>query len=193
MKGFVINLDERPDRMEQFEKNKFPFKVQRYPAQHGYCGEDGCTYSHLALINSQLFTHEPFVIFEDDCVLLQPWNMVEEAMSQLPDDWDALWLGANLRKPLVKYSKNLYRLRDAYGLHAVIYNSRKMVDYIIDNHNTPTGKNLDIFYRKEVLKRFNCFITFPIMATQLSDWSDIAQVTTNNFDEIVHNYYQNVR
>jgi len=188
MKAVVINLDERPDRMEQFKKNKFPFEVERYSAQHGYCGEDGCTYSHLAVISSQLFSKGPFVVFEDDCVLLESWDVVEKAMNQLPNDWDALWLGANLRRPLTKYSENLYRLTDAYGLHAVIYNSRKMVEYILDNHHTPSGKNLDIFYRKEVLKRFNCFITYPIVATQLSDQGNIAPVNYDNYNVIINNY-----
>lgn len=192
MQAFVINLNERTDRMEKFKENKFPFEVQRYSAYRGDCGEDGCTLSHLAVISSRTISNFPFVVFEDDCVLLQPWNVVEKAISQLPDDWDALWLGANLRRPLVKYSDNLYRLQDAYGLHAVIYNSRKMIEYIIENHHTPSGKNLDIFYRNEVLKRFNCFITYPLVATQLSDQGNIAPVNHDNYNVIINNYNKNV-
>lgn len=189
MKAIVINLDHRGDRLYQFWKNNdiyLPFYVERFSAVDCLIGEDGCTQSHLKVISSQ--TEFPFIVFEDDCRMILPWSNVEKAMSQLPEDWDALWLGANPRKPLKKYSENLYRLTDAYCLHAVIYNSKRMVDYIVENHNTTSGNNLDIFYKKEVMKRFNCFITYPIVATQLSDYSDIAHVKTNNDTEIIQNY-----
>ncbi len=186
MKAFVINLDSRPDRMEKFKQNIFPFKVKRFPAIVGACGEDGCTASHLKIISSQ--KEFPFAVFEDDCVLIEPWYKVEKAISQLPSDWDALWLGANLRSRLPKYSDNLYKLRNAYGLHAVIYNSKRMVDFVCNLHDTIPGQNLDIFYRKSAIPRFNCFITYPMAATQLSDRSDIAPCITNNYDELINNY-----
>lgn len=189
MKATVINLDRRPDRWVQFYAQNgldlhIPF--QRFSAIEAGCGEDGCTASHLEVLCQQ--TEFPFVVFEDDCVLLEKWSFVEEAMKQLPKDWDALWLGANPRKPLIKYSENLRVLKDAYCLHAVIYNSKRMVDYILENHNTPSGKNLDIFYKTDVQKKFKCFSISPIVATQLSDQSDIAPGVTNNYDEIIANY-----
>lgn len=190
MKAFVINLDSRPDRMEKFKKNIFPFEVIRFPALTGGCGEDGCTNSHLAVLKSMGTRPDnyPFAVFEDDCVLVEPWCKVEKAISQLPKNWDALWLGANPKKRLHKYSENLFHLQQAWCLHAVIYNNSFMVEYVLKYHNTPPGKNLDIFYCKEVMEKFNCFITYPIIATQLSDKSDIAPSITNNFDEIISNY-----
>ena len=131
----------------------------------------------------------PFVVFEDDCVLVEPWHKVENAISQLQyDGYAALWLGANPKKKLQRYSENTFRLKNAWCLHAVVYNSYIMVQYILQHHNTPPGKNLDIFYCKKVMEKFNCFITYPIIATQLSDRSDIAPGITNNYDEIILNY-----
>lgn len=188
MEAYVINMEKRKDRMASFKMNHFPESVKpiRFNAFENPIGEDGCTQSHLQVLRDH-FTF-PFAVFEDDCVLLQPWSVVEKAMSQLPSNWDALWLGCNPTRQLAQYSNNLYKVTRAYCLHAVIYNSERMVKYILDNHNTPSGKNLDIFIAKEVMPRFNCFTVWPIVATQLSDISDIAKVRTNNGPEIVNNF-----
>jgi len=188
MKAFVINLDRRPERLEAFRKNQFPFPVERVSAVDRECGEDGCTLSHLSVIGSQ--TEFPFVVFEDDCDMLLGWDVVETAMSQLPPMWDALWLGATLYKPLKRYSRNLFILRNAFALQAVIYNSKRMVDFILKNHNTPHGQNLDIFYYKEVQNRFSCYIVYPLVAGQRSGMSDISKKHQDFNDEIIPRYNQ---
>jgi GR25 family glycosyltransferase involved in LPS biosynthesis len=186
MLAYVINLDSRPDRMESFQKNEFPFPVERVSGVVASCGEDGCTLSHLGILKAQKIF--PFVIFEDDCIMLESWDVVERAMSQLPSNWDALWLGATLRKPIFKYSENVHVLKDAYATHAIIYNSKRIVDFILQRHYTPTGKNWDIFLKKIVQPRFNCFITRPICAVQKSDYSDISKQETMNEVEMLENY-----
>jgi len=172
MKAFVINLDHRADRMMSFNKNNFPFKVERI---------SGLQLSHPGIANTQtqlnIFKEQkkfPFIIFEDDCIMLEPWSVVEMAMSQLPSNWDALWLGATLTHYLTRYSQNLFRLKRAYTTHAIIYNSKKMIDYIIDHYNkTPIQNVNDVFYYKEIEEKFNCFITYPICATQYGSVSDV--------------------
>ena len=190
MKGIIINLDSRPDKLERFRKNKFPFEVKRFPGCVASCGEDGCTQSHLQVIRQQ--TEFPFVVFEDDCLLIQPWSVVEEAMKQLPNNWDALWLGANVRRKLRKHSENLFRLTGAYALHAVIYNSKPMVDYIVKNHKSPSGKNLDIFYHHIVQARFECYIVYPMVATQHEGISDIGGQFVAHHEELEKSYKKNV-
>jgi hypothetical protein len=182
MRGIVINLDSRPDRMVEFQQNVIPFPVERFSGVVANCGEDGCKESHLRIIERQ--SEYPFVVFEDDCILMKPWTVVEEAMKQLPDDWDALWLGGNLRVPLHRYSKNLFRVKNTYALHAVIYNSQRMIDYILENHNTPTGINVDVFYNKVVQEMFNCYIVYPMVANQRKGYSDITKRPVDYYDEL---------
>ncbi len=191
MKGIVINLDSRPDKLERFRKNEFPFEVKRFPGCVATCGEDGCTQSHIQVISQQ--TEFPFVVFEDDCLLVQPWSVVEKAMTQLPNNWDALWLGGNVRKKLKRYSENLFRLNGAFALHAVIYNSKSMIDFIVKKHKTPTGINLDVFYRHMIQSRFKCFIIHPMVATQHEGISDISGLFIahhptfeNSYNKYVH-------
>jgi hypothetical protein len=191
MEAYVINLDSRSDRLEKFMKNNFPFHVKRFPAIKASCGEDGCTQSHLEVLRNQ--KTYPFAVFEDDCQMLVGWEEVEKALRQLPSNWDALWLGGSLRIKPEKYSENLLRFKRAYCLHAVIYNSPEMVKYILENHNTPTGINLDVFYAKKLQARFNCFMTYPLMATQTFDYSDICLNKVNYFQAIIDNYNSWVR
>lgn len=191
MKGIVINLDSRPDRLKSFREQPIPFEVERFSAIDTERGQDGCAASHLAVISSQ--TEFPFVVFEDDCILLHSWSKVERVMKQLPSNWDALWLGAMVKRRLHRFSRNLYKLKRAYSLHAVIYNSQRMIDFVVNEHYRTNGENLDVFYCHEVQSRFNCFITYPMIATQRSDVSDIGGKFTNNQEAIGAYYKQYVR
>lgn len=188
MHGIVINLDKRVDRWIEFQKQQFPFPIERFSAITASRGEDGCTMSHLAVISRQ--TEYPFIVFEDDCQMIEPWDIVEKAMAQLPYKWDALFLGATLTQPLLRHSANLFYLKKAFCLHAVIYNSPDMVKFILHNHHTKPGINLDIFYCKEVLKRFNCFITYPLVAIQRSGKSDICQNYVEYGEKEMGEYYK---
>jgi hypothetical protein len=180
MRIYVINLDRRPERMDSFNKNKFPFAVERFSAIESANGQDGCNESHFAIMRQH--TELPLFILEDDCVMVEPWEEVERAMCQLPPDWDALWLGGTLDAPLSRYSENLFRLRQCYCTHAIIYNSQRMIDYILSNFDAfkPTITNkkiIDVFYYEKVQEKFNCYITYPMMAVQAEGYSDIMKRT----------------
>ena len=182
MKAYVMNLDERPDRMIEFNKNEFPFPVERVSAVKTKIGADGCALTHLNTLKGQ--TEFPFIVFEDDCKMIEPWSLVEKAMTQLPPEWDALWLGATLDTRLVRYSENLFRLRKAYCTHAVIYNTPRMVDYILDNFHTSTGRKvIDVFYYRDIQNIFNCYITYPMTTIQCDGMSDIMDREQDESDQ----------
>lgn len=189
MKAFVMNLEDRPDRMEEFKKNNFPFEVERFNAIKTDPGWKGCTKSQLVILSRQ--KDFPFIIFEDDCVLLKSWDVVENAMKQLPEDWDMLYLGATLERPIERYSENLFRLKNAYCAHAIIYNSKRAVDYILNEHenffrNSSERNTLDVFYFYAVQEKFNCFIVSPLVATQRPGFSDIENMNVDYIQIINH-------
>jgi len=170
MKAFVINLESRKDRMVDFRKNNFPFEVKRFNAIKATPGWVGCANSHLAIMREQ--KEFPFVIFEDDCVLLDSWDKVERAMIQLPVDWDALWLGASQSRIIGRYSENLFTMRDVYCHHSVIYNSQRIVDFYINNYYQ-SGLPIDAFSASVVTYNFNCFLLDPMITRQIVGFSDI--------------------
>ncbi|MBK5202109.1 MAG: hypothetical protein JJE45_00105 [Prolixibacteraceae bacterium] len=195
MKAYVINLESRPDRMAEFQGNIFPFEVERFNAIKTNPGWKGCTESQLTILAIE--NEFPFIIFEDDCVLLRPWEAVVNAMSQLPDNWDLLYLGATLMRPIERHSENLFRLKGAYCAHAIIYNSERVVDYILNNcdrffRNSLERNTLDVFYFTEVQEKFNCYIVSPLVATQRPGFSDIENMNVDYTQIINHfNRYTN--
>lgn len=194
MKGFVINCKNSTERLRQFYENDFPFPIEGFEAIEGDTPRQRdfmSGLSHLAVMGSQI--EFPFAVFEDDCVLLQPWSVVEEAMSQLPLEWDALWLGATLQAPLERYSKNLYRLRDAYAIHAVIYNSKKIINFASENFIPEKVKTLDFLMAHTVQKAFNCFVTYPMVATQRACISDINGMFLDNYNIIIDSYNKYIK
>jgi hypothetical protein len=170
MLAFVINLDNRPDRMTDFQKNIFPFEVKRVSGIKTNPGWIGCSNSHLFIMRKQ--KEFPFVIFEDDCVLLDSWNNVEKTMLQLPSNWDALWLGASQCFFAERYSENLFKARELYCHHAVIYNSQLMIDFYLENYYQ-SGLPIDAYSASVVSHRFNCFLINPMIARQRIGFSDI--------------------
>ena len=178
--AYVINLDHRTDRMESFRKNNFPFEVERVSAIQTDDGAIGCAKTHMSILEKQV--DFPFIIFEDDCVMVQTWSLVEDAMNQLPFYWDMLWLGGTLDYPIPRYSKYLYWLKRAYCTHAIVYGSHKVVDYILKNYDYSVP--IDVFYYQKVQPNFNCFITYPMTTMQLSDKSDIMGRDVDESDQI---------
>jgi GR25 family glycosyltransferase involved in LPS biosynthesis len=170
MKAFVINLPERSDRMIDFRKNNFPFEVERFGAIKTDPGWLGCAASHIKIMKGQ--KEFPFVIFEDDCVLLDSWDKVEKAMFQLPLEWAALWLGSSNLQTIERYSENLFKIKGQYCHHAVIYNSKSMIDFYVNNY-LPGKMPIDDFTSSVVSHQFNCFLIHPMIATQRVNFSDI--------------------
>ena len=198
-KGYVVNLDRRPDRLKEFISKEIPFPVERIQAidssLSGEPGYVGCKKSITqALTIADDRNEYPFAIFEDDCKLIQPWLVVENAMSQLPVDWDILYFGANLehlnKKP-ERYSDNLYRVYDAYGNHGKIYGSQRVVRYIIEN--AYKHKRMDVFHGIHVCYKFNCYITYPLCAVQRKSYSDIVNGFRDYEQFAIDNYNKHIK
>ena len=118
-KVFVINLDCRPDRMEKFKQQKIELPYERFPAVNGYKlvstpqlqrifdGNDynmrkgmvGCALSHIQLCVNLANSPEQdmYLILEDDVTFVPDFRKkFVHAISQLPPDWDILYLGHHL-------------------------------------------------------------------------------------------------
>ena len=179
MNTYCINLKERPDRWKRTQDEAF--KLVIWPTRFGAIkherGHTGCTLSHLALLK-QVKHEGQFMIIEDDIkVLKNGYDIAQDAFKELPDDWDLFYLGTTLNEPLVRYSNNLFRLKNAQATHAIMYNNQNGVaDYIIENHNRNV---VDLFYAQDVQEKFNCFITHPMAVTQRAGYSDIINKHTS--------------
>lgn len=186
MKTYCINLRERTDRWRQAQKEaaKLGIELTRFNAIKRDVGHDGCKASHMRLLKEASGwrsgtlrildrTTKIFMITEDDMKVMAKdaiW-VFRKARQQLPYDWDMLYLGATLTKHIERYSDNLFVLKGGSASQAIIYNNQNgVVDYILKNHNR---NRFSALLRDDVQGQFNCFVTYPMVTTQRSGYSDL--------------------
>lgn len=181
MKAYYINLKERADRWVQVQPDleKLGIPVERFEAIWDVIGHQGCIKSHLGVLEMAK-DQGIFMVLEDDIKIIGDLDDLNKAMEQLPPDWDMLYLGATLMRPLVRYSPNLFKLQSGLTTHAIIYNNQNRVcEYILEHM---AGAHVDVFMM-QVQKLFNCYITYPIIMTQFpgdsdttGDWTDYEEI-----------------
>jgi GR25 family glycosyltransferase involved in LPS biosynthesis len=149
-KVFVLNLDIRPDRWEQFQERAAAAGItgfERYRAIEGdKCFEPawwrsgtgawGCLMSHLRVAQDALLDKLPnYLVFEDDAIFAPDFaERLPKIMEQLnTGDWDQLYLGGqHLWKeagPPWPYRDGIVRCRNVNRTHAFAVNQRFMVKF----------------------------------------------------------------
>lgn len=181
-KAICINLDKRTDRWQQCQEEfaNWGLKAERFPALTGSNGMQG-----LHLSNRDIFKQhagKQILVLEDDVVFNRPLSALLDAYSELPEDWDMLYLGGNAQQPQKRYSSWLYRANGILTTHAILY-SPKMTRWLAENMEVPEvvgrSNTIDVWYAKEVQPRFNCFIVYPQIAGQRFGYSDICGMDIN--------------
>jgi GR25 family glycosyltransferase involved in LPS biosynthesis len=125
------------------------------------------------MLNSFLEDEGTALLTLEDDVQFKNYDHLEDALWQLPANWDVLYLGANLRGQRPDYySKNLKRIHIAYTTHAIAY-SRKMVEYIVNSYNPYNFEMYDSWLSDNVLGKYNCYVVSPMVAYQRPIYSDL--------------------
>lgn len=149
-RAYVINLDIRPDRWEQFQERAEKAGItgfERFRAIEGdKCphpawwragnGAWGCLMSHLRMAQDALMDGlSSYVVFEDDVVF------AKDAADRLPVimgrlmgvEWDQLYLGGQHlwveAGPPWPFRKEIVRCRNVNRTHAFAVNARFMVQF----------------------------------------------------------------
>lgn len=165
-RGFLINLEERTDRLQEslseFDKNNIQ-GVERFNAIKITEDSDqgwvirGCTHSHMELLKRQVENSwEKMVIFEDDFYL----DVCDKSNRELTDemignlystDFDALFLGACLLEPATYVSENL--IKPNKFVQATCYlTSLKFAEFVVNNFDyldkelVVYGEQLDSYF-----------------------------------------------
>lgn len=152
----------------------------RFPGVINENGSLGCIMAHLNAMKE--FGPGLNLIMEDDCQFIQPWEVVERAISQLPEKWDCLYVGAMLHKPLTAYSPNLYKLYWGWTNHAIIYNGTRVSEYMIKHGPVEINRvrrNIDTWMVYNVQDVFDCYIVSPLVAIQRESHSNITNRVRN--------------
>lgn len=134
----VINLDRRPDRLEQFAARAWDAKLptwERFAAidgseipcpseWQGGAGAYGCRQSHLRILENAIADKTPtLTVFEDDCGFVDGFmDRLQGFWSKLPHHWRALMLGCQEQKrPEPEYvAEGVKRTMNAQRTHAYV-------------------------------------------------------------------------
>lgn len=99
---WYINLDSRPDRAQQIEKQLDGLSLiyRRFSAISHPIGAVGCALSHAAVLGQEKLSQRPVLIFEDDCDLIVNRDTLDQLVRNFlaNDFYDVLCLGNNVRK-----------------------------------------------------------------------------------------------
>lgn len=173
MKVKVINLNHRTDRWHTAQKQLRAFGIndfERFPAFSTPTPVKGNARSHF-----QCLTDGADIIFEDD-IFFEPFaqEVFKKAISQLPEDWDILYLTGNIQEPLKKFSENLYRCTFAWGSCAILY-SEKGKQFVLDNFKPDAEPFViyDEWLRLQSANKLQAYITFPVIAWTYGGISDV--------------------
>ena len=185
IKSYVINLKRRTDRLKEIN---LPFQYEVFEATDGkekfsdfgkMQGHIGCLDSHRRLINlAKKDKIETLMVMEDDIEVCEDFNdKLIKVMTELPEDWDLLYLGGWNVGDVEKYSESLNWAKKVYTTHAFIVRD-KFYDIILEGINSRDWK-VDVLI-SDVLPLGKCFICEPILAWQREGFSDIENRVTNN-------------
>ena len=176
MKTRVVHLASRPDRMYWIpgEMAKMVVDYDVFYAVNPLGVDDrqiasSCTHvDALRGINGRLLVCEDDVTFLDQCR-----DIFNKAYSQLPEDWDMLYLGGNIHEPAERFSDNLFKItKGVHCNHAILY-SEKARSLILSTYDVWTNeiKHYDHWLYMVGQGLMNCFICCPIIAYQRPGYS----------------------
>lgn len=124
------------------------------------------------------------LLLEDDCVF-KDLSHFDQALKELPANWDILYLGANIRdKEPKKLSTHVYKLNDAWTTHAIAY-QKTVVDFLLLHQPGFSEQMFDNWQGGAALPRFNCFVINPMLAWQKPGHSFIWNGYTDYTEQFV--------
>lgn len=185
---YVINLLRRTDRYErvaaQAKQFNFPFVVtcavdakEIHNPTKLRDGEYALLLSHAKVINwAKSRNLEKVIIFEDDFECVQNFNERLIEFSEIPRDWDLVYLGGNHSHfgagniPPERVTDNINRVYSTYTTHAMMLKNTVYDSVLceISNLNNP----LDIVYCK-IQQKYKSFAFSKNLCKQYDSYSDI--------------------
>ena len=166
----VMNLDSRPDRLEQFtqEMNRQGIAFERFPSIQHEVGWYGYNLSIRAVFEKYKDVENLF-LFEDDCYFEADFD--RSILEELPDGWDGFWLGSNLQSDHHnKVTPRLYRLENGWTTHAVLL-SKAFREWCLSTWNGELV--FDEWVRVNALPIRKCYVLSPMIAFQRPSHSNI--------------------
>jgi glycosyl transferase family 25 len=211
-KIFYINLDERTDRKDSFEKHmkKYDLEFERFSAIKDKFGAFGCAKSHLSVLkNAKNNNLENVIIMEDDIAFDISPEMLDEKLKLIFDnnlDFDVFHLSYRYRisddVPGIDYLKKLSychycscyiinkkcydEIIDCWEKSLILF-SPENLEFGLEWHQKTSRYSCDISYIP-LLRKKNWYCFDKPVCVQLNGQSDIVNHYINHYiyDSVEH-------
>lgn len=128
------------------------------------------------------------MVIEDDAVFEceSPIEQINQCISELPNVFDILQLGANLVLPPEPYSENLMKVKYSHSTHANIYSRAGMwrVLSLLDKQT-----HLDALIYKNIQSHGRCYCSKELLVNQRDGYSFIEKKNVN-YGTMMKNKYK---
>lgn len=207
-KVYCINLKEREDRWHDCLKNFEKYDIKNFERIEAIKvnkdihpkrkGQIGCALSFAKCFEQiRNNNYKNTLILEDDFEFKYDKNTtfgkLNNALEQLPKNWDSLFLGGTVINdygifPIEKYSNNLLKLKSAHCLHSVAF-SKEGIDKIFKYFKNSNDwkfelinnfEAIDVFFAKHYQNETNSFLTSDLLCYQ--------RVNASNIENAVYDY-----
>lgn len=171
-----MNLMEREDRYEivqlSFKKMGIEPTFYRFNRDRHTGGNFGiyCIFSDLLKKNPEL---EYLWYFEDDVVFHGSKEDIVKVFGELPADWEIFYLGGSLMKPSKLVTDHLIKLNGFFATHATCFKACVMREIVDKQAEYMDIDPLDVWINNNIIPRGNCYMSYPMLATQMASYSDI--------------------
>lgn len=174
----IVSLKEREDRranvFKEFSAVGVPPVFSVWYATKDEDGRQGLIKTMREIFANRLSSDDqtPLLIFEDDMKIINPGYQknLAKCLSQLPPDFDLMYLGCNLSGFCIRYSDNLISASGMFSSHAILYSRAAMESILPDLEGASTYDGALV---EGIQQRGKCFCTYPMLVSQTDGYSDI--------------------
>lgn len=192
-----LTNDEAEWQIAQIEFSRVGLEVEKFQAVKEIGPHQSFSHSERDILLNFLHSDAQTLLhLEDDCVF-RDLGHLPRAIDELPEDWDILYLGANLvcwnsGEPMPeRHSEHLFRVRAAWTTHAIAYHKR-CVRRILEGQPSFDAQMFDQYLSERLMfpqyvngepADFKAYIVAPMVAWQRPRFSSIWQ-RFDNYDPI---------
>lgn len=129
------------------------------------------------------------MVIEDDAqvVIPSPSALINKCISELPFDYDCLQFGANMVRPPLPYSENLFKVVYTHATHASLYSKKAMLNILsVLDYKT----HLDALIHKYLQSAGNCYCSKQMIFNQKDGYSFIEKRETRYGSMMKHKFKQ---
>jgi len=165
-----------PIACEEFERVGLE-NVWRFDALPDIGPHQSFNKSTRQILTNFLISGAKTLLFLEDDVVFKDLSHLEVALSELPSDWDIIYLGANLvcwnngEPQPERHSEHLFRVKAAWTTHAIGYNKR-VISFLLANQPDISAIMFDNWLSSQ-LPTLNAFCVAPMVAYQRAHHSMI--------------------